>query len=129
MYSGKFLYLTIQGDDFNPSDLQKSIKLPGKIYFKNEINYVGNIKKRCIQKTNRWVYSFIAQDEQNINSFLLNQLELIIKYKNILSDFISKYNTKFDLVIYIDNKVNIKLSKKILYLINQLGLDISISII
>jgi len=130
MRISKFFDFTIKGDSLDPNAIKNEVDLPCKIYIKDEITKltVGEkLIKEVVQKTNRWLYCDMSQDEMTISAFLTKNLEIIVKHLSKLNSYIKNYKTILELVIYAENKTNIKLSKKQIRLLDIIGVDLLIA--
>ena len=103
MRKSKFLYFTIKGDNLDVLELKHLMNMPAKIYIKGEVEKIGSLQREVINKTNRWVYEAIGQDEMRINKFLIKHLEIISEKLPILENYIKKYNSSLELIIYDEN--------------------------
>src|SRR5690554_5731844 len=88
MKKSKFLYFTIKGDNLDVLELKELVDLSAKIYIKGEEEVIDSLQRKVINKTNRWMYEVIAQDEMRVNKFLIKQLEIISDRLPILNKYI-----------------------------------------
>lgn len=128
MRMDKYLRLTIKGDDLNPNIIKEATDLPCDIYIKGEsiLYALGTFKREIPQKTNRWVYEDIGQDETRVGSFLTKNLETIIKHFPTLKEYAKQYKTTLELIIYAGKAPSITLTQKHMRLLNTMGLNLSI---
>jgi len=132
MKRGKFFDLTIKGVGLNVDELRKTVGLPCDIYVKGEKTAFEFTNREHMQKTDRWVYTAIAQDEIPINKFLTKQLEIIDKKMSVMRKYIEDYYAVMELVIYVEEKTNtfnILLSKKVIRLLNRINVKFSVTFI
>lgn len=132
MKRGKFFYLTIKGIGLNIDEVKEAVDLPCDIYVKGEKTGFEFTNREHVQKTDRWVYTAIAQDEMPINKFLTKQLEIIDKRMTVLGRYIKNYHALMELVIYMEEKTNtfnILLSKKVIRLLNRINVEFSVKFI
>ena len=128
MNKAKFFRFTIEGDELDPTLINSLVDLPAEIYFKGDKSVKEYINKHIIvQKTNRWVYYSKANDNLDINLFLLNNLKNIISNFKALKPFINQYTSKIELVVYAEDETDLVLTKETINLLNQVGVNFHIS--
>lgn len=121
----KFFYFRILGDDVNPKEIEMAVKLPCRIFFKDEVVYYHNWPLRP-QKTNRWLYRADSSGKNDLSSFLTNQLKRIKKHLPELLPFLKKHHAMIEYVIYADDNTHIMLSVKQIRLLELIGVKFSI---
>lgn len=127
MRISKYFKFTIQGDNLNPVEIANTVDLPCEIYMKGEKTLIGPVKKEIIQKTNRWVYFANLDGKKSTNYFIKQHLEKLVKRKTLLDNFIKDYYSNIEIILYAGNKTNITLSVQHIKLLNELGVNFSIS--
>ena len=127
MRISKYFKFTIQGDNLNPVEIANTVDLPCEIYMKGEKTLIGPVKKEIIQKTNRWVYFANLDGKKSTNYFIKQHLEKLVKRKTLLDNFIKDYYSNIEIMLYAGNKTNITLSVQHIKLLNELGVNFSIS--
>ena len=127
MRISKYFKFTIQGDNLNPVEIANTVDLHCEIYMKGEKTLIGPVKKEIIQKTNRWVYFANLDGKKSTNYFIKQHLEKLVKRKTLLDNFIKDYYSNIEIILYAGNKTNITLSVQHIKLLNELGVNFSIS--
>jgi len=125
MHTDKFFTLSIQGDGLDPDAISESVNLPCVVYHLGEITSLIT-EEKVVQKTNRWLYRSVAQDETSVRYFLTKNLEAVKQNLPVLREYFVKYKSSMELVVYTEGKTYIKLSKKQINLVSQINLGLSI---
>ena len=132
MARATFFYFTIEGDNLDVVAAKETIGLPCNTYTKGQKS-LTRLKNEVISKSTRWVYNAYSHEETNTykktSMFLAEHLEIISKKLPILYAYIKKYKAIIEIVIYEDasGKDSILLTKKIIKLLNKIGVEFSIS--
>ena len=122
-----FFRITIKGDELNPQELQRIISEPSYSYLKGCAS--SKFGSQLIQKTNRWVYDVnkMCKNTLDVQAFLTEQLKRVLAWKKILDDYVKRFKSCIDLIIYADDKTYLTLSKANLKALSQIGMKFTIS--
>ena len=127
-----FIYFTIKGDNLDLDNIQKLIPLNAEIFEKGKkySRKIGGLLSP--QKTNRWVYSREFANSNNLNACLNEIIKELKPFFKKIKLFTKKYNSIFEIVIYVNKKTSIfntKLSKKSVKNLCELNTKIDITFI
>ena len=128
-----FVCLSIKGDNLMLEKIAKDVPLKAELYEKGKV-YLGKYNKKHYhpQKTNRWVYSWESNDNENLNSIIKRIYEDIKPYIKSLQFYSRKFNTVLDVVIYVDDntsRFNEKLSKESIKILDVLNVKLSLTFV
>ena len=122
----KFFTFTIKGDELNPVIIRNNVNMPCDIFIKGE-TVKGALQREILQKTNRWAYREELNGKLSVSVFLTKQLEFIFENLSTLKEYIEKYDSSIELVLYAGNKTDITLSRKQIELLEKIGVSFSVS--
>ena len=123
----KFFRFNIEGDELDPNAIKDAVNLPCDVFIKGETVVWGILQEKFFQKTNRWLYSTDLPGRSSVSAFLTRQLESISKNLPVLKDYIEKYDSHMELVLYAGNETEITLNLKQIQLLEKIGVEFSIS--
>ncbi|MCL2632829.1 MAG: DUF4279 domain-containing protein [Coriobacteriia bacterium] len=123
----KFFRFTIKGDELDPNAVKEAVSLPCDVFFKGETVISQDYLFEHYQITNRWLYSDELLGKSSVRVFLTKQLETINKNLPELREFLDKYDSNMELVLYAENKTDITLTLKQIRLLEKIGVEFSIS--
>ena len=128
-----FVHLSITGDNLILEQIKKDVPLNASVYEKGKV-YFGKYDKKHYhpQKTNRWVYSWESNGNENLNVLIKRMYAEIRPHIKFLQSYFRKFNTLLDIVIYVDentSRFNLKLSKQSIKILNMLNVKFSLTFV